>query len=54
MVPRVSRTREAAWIELPSGRWTDVLSGATLEGGAHQRDELLGHFPVAVLVREVA
>jgi (1->4)-alpha-D-glucan 1-alpha-D-glucosylmutase len=54
VVPRVSRTREAAWIELPAGRWTDVLSGVTRDGGPHQRDELLGHLPVAVLVREVA
>jgi (1->4)-alpha-D-glucan 1-alpha-D-glucosylmutase len=54
VVPRVSRTREAAWIELPNGRWTDVLSGVTLEGGPRQRDELLGHLPVAVLVREAA
>ena len=54
VVPRVSRTREAGLDRAAPGRWTDVLSGVTLEGGPRQRDELLGHLPVAVLVREAA
>jgi (1->4)-alpha-D-glucan 1-alpha-D-glucosylmutase len=39
-------------VELPSGRWTDELGGATLDGGAAVRlAELLAGFPVALLVR---
>jgi (1->4)-alpha-D-glucan 1-alpha-D-glucosylmutase len=54
VVPRNSRSREAAWIELPTGRWTDVLSGRSHDGGSQQRDELLGHLPVAVLVKGIS
>lgn len=38
-------------VDLPSGRWRDVLSGADVEGGRQTIDALLARFPVAVLER---
>ena len=39
-------------LELPEGRWTDLLTGETHDGGAVDVGELLGAWPVALLVRE--
>ena len=39
-------------LALPAGRWTDRLTGATHEGGEQPLAELLGTFPVALLVRD--
>ncbi|MHB8507573.1 MAG: malto-oligosyltrehalose synthase [Candidatus Dormibacteria bacterium] len=39
-------------IELPGGRWTDILAGATHEAGWTGLGEVLGTGPVAVLVQE--
>ncbi len=36
---------------LPSGSWHDVLAGVTHAGGEHRMGDLLGTFPVAVLLR---
>ena len=38
-------------VELPDGRWTDVVTGATRDGGRIGLAELLAGFPVAVLLR---
>ncbi|MFP5220458.1 MAG: malto-oligosyltrehalose synthase, partial [Actinomycetes bacterium] len=38
-------------VELPAGRWRDVLTGAARDGGRAPLAELLDGFPVAVLVR---
>ena len=38
-------------VRLPPGRWRDVLSGASHDGGAVPVAELLGLLPVAVLAR---
>jgi (1->4)-alpha-D-glucan 1-alpha-D-glucosylmutase len=38
-------------VELPEGRWTDVLTGAQRDGGRVPLAELLADFPVAVLLR---
>jgi (1->4)-alpha-D-glucan 1-alpha-D-glucosylmutase len=39
-------------IGLPSGRWRDVLSGRAVDGGDRPLAQLLGSFPVALLVAE--
>jgi (1->4)-alpha-D-glucan 1-alpha-D-glucosylmutase len=39
-------------VALPEGRWRDALTGASWDGGAVPLAQLLGAFPVAVLVRE--
>ncbi|CAA9355276.1 MAG: GH13_26 / GH13 / GH13_20 / GH13_36 [uncultured Frankineae bacterium] len=38
-------------VELPAGRWTDVLTGAERDGGSVRLADLLADFPVAVLLR---
>jgi (1->4)-alpha-D-glucan 1-alpha-D-glucosylmutase len=39
-------------VELPSGNWTDILSGGVVNGGKIRAQDLLQRFPVALLVRE--
>ena len=39
-------------LELPAGRWHNRLTGEQLEGGERTLAELLGGFPVALLVNE--
>lgn len=39
-------------LELPAGRWSDVLSGAVYPSGPARVEVLLGRFPVALLVRD--
>ena len=57
VVPRLVLGLEAAggWadttVELPAGEWADALGGTTTEGGAVRLADLLGRFPVALLVR---
>lgn len=56
-VPRlVMKIARQGWgdtsLEVPQGRWTNVLSGATLEGGAIRSSQLLDAFPVALLIKE--
>jgi len=55
-VPRLLVGLAGDWadtaIELPSGRWKDLLTGRDEDGGAPiQLSTLLGAFPVAVLAR---
>jgi (1->4)-alpha-D-glucan 1-alpha-D-glucosylmutase len=42
-----------ASVELPSGRWLDVLTGTPIEGCRQPLDQLLAMFPVIVLERDV-
>jgi (1->4)-alpha-D-glucan 1-alpha-D-glucosylmutase len=56
VVPRLhAGLARAGWgstaLELPVGRWRDVLAGEELDGGAIQVPRLLARFPVAVLER---
>jgi (1->4)-alpha-D-glucan 1-alpha-D-glucosylmutase len=39
-------------VELPPGRWTNVLSGDEASGGKVRVQNLLQRFPVALLVRD--
>ena len=38
---------------LPEGTWSDVVSGATYDGGARTLAKMLAEAPVAVLARVV-
>jgi (1->4)-alpha-D-glucan 1-alpha-D-glucosylmutase len=50
-VPRLplTSTFEAAAVQLPDGRWHNVLTGTDLDGGSIEFTNLRGDFPVAVL-----
>ena len=58
LVPRlvIRLTRGGGWrgttVRLPAGSWHDVLTGARVPGGVRPAEELLGRFPVSLLVRE--
>jgi (1->4)-alpha-D-glucan 1-alpha-D-glucosylmutase len=39
-------------VELPSGGWTNILSGEEVRGGKNRLQNLLQRFPVALLVRD--
>ncbi|GAC1416873.1 MAG: malto-oligosyltrehalose synthase [Acidobacteriaceae bacterium] len=56
VVPRLPYTLAGLWgdtaVEVPGGRWTNHLTGETVHGGRVQLAELLGTFPVALLVRD--
>ncbi|WP_114856046.1 malto-oligosyltrehalose synthase [Brachybacterium sp. YJGR34] len=41
----------ASWIALPEGRWRDLLGGAEVDGGRLALEDLLDHWPVALLVQ---
>ena len=41
----------AASVELPAGRWTNLLDGGAYEGGLLPAGQLLSHHPAAVLER---
>ncbi len=51
----VALERSGGWadavVELPEGNWTDVLRGASYDGGWVQLADLLGDLPVALLER---
>jgi (1->4)-alpha-D-glucan 1-alpha-D-glucosylmutase len=56
VVPRLVLGLRDGWgdttVDLPAGRWTDELGGATVEGGSEVAlRDLLAGFPVALLVR---
>ena len=38
-------------IELPAGHWSNVLSGATVQGGVVELAEVFSAFPVALLIK---
>jgi (1->4)-alpha-D-glucan 1-alpha-D-glucosylmutase len=56
VVPRLLLRLEGDWhdtaVALPEGRWRNVLTGETLDGGSRPVTELLARFPVALLARE--
>lgn len=56
VVPRWNAKLGAGWsattLTLPQGRWTNLLTGATLAGGQVRLQTLLEHFPVALLTQE--
>jgi len=56
VVPRLVLRLDGDWdgtaVELPRGRWTNQLTGAEMEGGRVQMEELLREFPVALLTKE--
>ena len=58
LVPRLVAQLGAEWgdtaVELPHGRWCNVLTDDIVAGGAVPVGEVLGQFPVAVLVQEPA
>jgi len=39
-------------LQLPRGRWHNVLTDDEMPGGAARLDEILARFPVALLVRQ--
>ena len=52
---RALQVERSGWgddaVELPEGRWTDVVTGAARDGGRVRLADLLDGFPVAVLLR---
>ena len=56
VVQRLVITLAGKWantaVALPKGRWTNRLTGETIEGGKATMEDLLREFPVALLVRE--
>jgi (1->4)-alpha-D-glucan 1-alpha-D-glucosylmutase len=52
VVPRFGDDHwEGTAVDLPAGRWTDVLTGVDHDGGRRPLPDLLARFPVAVLDR---
>jgi (1->4)-alpha-D-glucan 1-alpha-D-glucosylmutase len=58
VTPRLVLTLRGDWedttIEIPRGRWTNVLTREGLEGGVMRVEDLLARFPVALLERDEA
>ena len=56
LVPLKTMTLNGHWgdtsLALPEGRWLNLLTGTTVNGGTQQIQTLLSEFPVALLVRE--
>jgi (1->4)-alpha-D-glucan 1-alpha-D-glucosylmutase len=56
VVPRLTVVVRDGWgdtrLELPSGRWRNVLSGVDVSGGECRIGDLLSQFPVALLTLE--
>jgi (1->4)-alpha-D-glucan 1-alpha-D-glucosylmutase len=56
LTPRLVLALGGDWgdtaLELPAGRWRNVLTADTLDGGDVPVARLLESFPVALLVRE--
>jgi (1->4)-alpha-D-glucan 1-alpha-D-glucosylmutase len=55
LVPRLPASLGGEWdetvLELPKGRWSNRLTGATVEGGGLSIKEVLRDFPVALFVK---
>jgi (1->4)-alpha-D-glucan 1-alpha-D-glucosylmutase len=55
-VPRLPLKLAGNWddtaIEIPSGRWRNLLTGENSDGGMASVAKLLKRFPVALLIRE--
>jgi (1->4)-alpha-D-glucan 1-alpha-D-glucosylmutase len=56
VVPRLTALLAGDWqktaVLLPEGRWTNRLTGASMDGGRVAMEELLRDFPVALLVKD--
>jgi len=56
VVPRLTRNLGAGWgataVEIPSGAWKDALTGSEVLAGSNPVAELLGDFPVSLLLKE--
>ena len=56
IVPRWNLKLGASWsstsLEIPAGRWKNILTGNFINGGRARLQTLLEHFPVALLIRE--
>ncbi|HEX9200785.1 MAG TPA: malto-oligosyltrehalose synthase [Acidobacteriaceae bacterium] len=56
VVPRLVASLGRGWLEttvdLPQGKWTNRLTGASVEGGKVAVEAMLHDFPVALLVRD--
>jgi len=56
IVPRLVMLLEGDWgdtvVELPPGPWMNRLTGSHVSGGEIAMEDLLGEFPVALLVRD--
>ncbi len=56
LVPRLPYTLDGAWqgttIEIPQGKWSNVLTGEALEGGRALVETLFKSFPVALFIKE--
>jgi (1->4)-alpha-D-glucan 1-alpha-D-glucosylmutase len=54
----IPRLGSDAWadttVELPAGQWTDVITGSSVDGRRRTLAQVLGSFPVGVLVRDNA
>ena len=57
VVPRWTMKSGGNWagtgIDLPEGRWTNILTGDVVQGGRLRIQPLLQRFPVALLTREI-
>jgi len=55
VVPRLTLKIGANWIdtsiEIPPGRWSNELTGETVDGGEVRSDVLFKRFPVALVTR---
>ena len=58
VVPRMPLRVADAWgstsVELPTGTWTNRLTGETYAGGPVRLGTLFAKFPVALLIKEIA
>jgi (1->4)-alpha-D-glucan 1-alpha-D-glucosylmutase len=56
VVPRWNAKLGAGWaataVELPAGRWQNILAGGAIDGGRARVQALFEHFPVALLVKD--
>jgi len=56
VVPRWTLKSGDSWsstsVELPQGRWKNLLTGDAVQGGRTRVDVLLQRFPVALLTKE--
>lgn len=56
VVPRCALSLGSGWattsLDLPGGRWTNILTGDAVQGGRLRVQSLLQRFPVALLIRE--
>jgi (1->4)-alpha-D-glucan 1-alpha-D-glucosylmutase len=56
VAPRLVAAVGGRWadtaVDLPNGRWRNVLDGTTIRGGAVEMSQLVDRFPVALLVED--